>query len=520
MVAALVEAEAPAQPGCRVLVVEDSPDHRELMTRVLERAGITVQAAGTGEEALPQLRQVDLVLIDQRLPAMSGTELMELIGAMDDGPGVLLVSGDGSRDLIVEALRGGAIDYIAKDPGFLDRLPAAVERAYRQHDLTRQTRELQRLALLIHEPTVRQDAVQEIVTAAARLLRADAGLLALAQDRQWVPQASYGDAVALADHLPEPSAGAPATQQIAAGILRVGLAREGAEPPGVMLLARRRNPTYLAGELALVRTFAAFASSALRNIGRHELEQALIDELQHTIRARHDFLASVSHELRTPLTAIVGYTQTMLLGRHVLSGQVDDRELLQRVERNAQELRRLIDQLLDAAALERGVPLATTIESVELDTVVGDVLDDLSPRLGMRPVHLDGVEQTVLADPQLLYRVLSNLITNAAKYSPPDTAIGIRARLDLHGRPPTVRVEIRDEGVGLDEVDARRIFEPFWRAGHAVAEAVRGVGLGLALVREYVDAMQGEVGVDSTPGSHSTFWFTLPPGHPRLDHQR
>lgn len=120
-----------------------------------------------------------------------------------------------------------------------------------------------------------------------------------------------------------------------------------------------------------------------------------------------------------------------------------------------------------------------------------------------RPLMVDGDNIPVLADPALVRRVLTNLLSNAAKYSDDGTAITVR--MSMQG--DSARVEVQDRGAGLDESDRRRVFDPFWRAGAARS---RGTGLGLALVKEYVQLMGGTVGVDSTLGEGSTFYFSLP----------
>jgi signal transduction histidine kinase len=112
----------------------------------------------------------------------------------------------------------------------------------------------------------------------------------------------------------------------------------------------------------------------------------------------------------------------------------------------------------------------------------------------------------VTGDASLLRRTLGNLLSNAVKYSDVGTAIEVRAR----AAGDHARVEVVDRGIGLPPWEASRVFDPFFRARSSVANAVRGSGIGLALVREYVRSMGGEVFVDSEPGAGSVFGFTLP----------
>ena len=123
-----------------------------------------------------------------------------------------------------------------------------------------------------------------------------------------------------------------------------------------------------------------------------------------------------------------------------------------------------------------------------------------------RPVEIRVPHWPVLADAVLLRRTLMNLLSNAVKYSDHGSPVLVRAAA-THG---SVRVEVIDRGVGLTDEEAARAFDPFWRAAHVATTHLRGTGLGLALVKEYVRVMGGEVHVVSKPGEGSTFLFTLP----------
>jgi signal transduction histidine kinase len=485
--------------GARVLVVEDSPDHRLLMERALSRAGYTVVSAETGEEAMSRLLDVDVVLVDQRLPRMSGMDLLEEIARIEHGPAAVVVTGAGSQELVVGAMRRGAVDYVVKDSDYLGELPAVVERAYRQHDLSRRNRELQRFALLVLEPTARADTLHEIVTSARRLLRATGVCLALRPEKRWDVAATAGEIEPEEVRADLDRGNAPK------GHLVVALPSGPDDPAGALVATRDGDLTFSAEERELAAAFAAFAASALRQVRRLELERGLIDQLQRSIQARQDFVASVSHELRTPLTAIGGYSETLLGRRGELPAELEH-DLLARIRSNASELGRLIKQLLDVAGLERGRGPAPSLSRLDLPSAVQACLDDMQFHLHDREVTCDVPPLAVLADPELFGRTLVNLVSNAAKYSPAGSPI----RVSAAAADGMVRLAVEDHGIGLDRSDAVRVFEPFWRAGYAVAEAVRGTGIGLALVREYVRSMGGEVGVDSTPGQGSTFWFTLP----------
>lgn len=489
----------------RVLVVEDDEDHQLFMSRVLEQAGAQTSVAGSGEEALPFLDDVDLVLVDNGLPRMSGIELMDHIAAMPDGPSTVVVTASASSDVIVQALRRGAVDFVSKEPGYIDLLPAVIERAYQQHDLGRRHRELQRLALLVHQPLGRHDTIHEIVTGARRLLRAHGCLLALQDaDGGWRVQEVVGPEDDLLVALRAVAATDEDDAQLP-GVLVVHLPEEPGEDRGILVAMRDSELMFVPEERSLAQTFAAYAASALRNIRRYELERGLVAELQNMIRARQDFVASVSHELRTPLTAIGGFAETLLLHEAAIENE-QRRTLLDKIRRHADELERLIDQLLDVADLERGRRFEARIQSVDLGPLVHATIEGLTPHLHGHDVVTAVDDVAVVADPELVGRALSNLLTNAVKYTRPGTQIEVTAVVE----DEVARIAVRDYGEGLDPRDAARVFEPFWRGGEAVSGAIRGTGIGLSLVREYIRSMGGDVGVESVAGRGATFWFTLP----------
>ncbi len=502
----------------RVLVVDDDPDHRALMERRLDDAGIAVTSASSGEDALASLDDVDLVLLDYRLPRMSGIDTLRRIRMHSNAPSVIMVTGMGSTDVAVEAMRAGAIDYLTKNPGYLRALPSVVERAWRQHDLARRAGELQRLALIVHSATSREEIVEEIVAGAQRLLRARVAGLALDEGHGLRLEGADGDG----DHDLDVVLGLPKDRLPLPGeltvldrsTLLVALPADLGEAYGVLILVDRASSEDLEEELELASVFAAFAGIALRNLRRRELEESLIAELTQTVEARRDFIASVSHELRTPLTSIGGYAETILGHWEVLD---DDRkrQFLTKVRTHAQELGRLVDQLIDIAGLERGQRFRAEMLPLELDVAVASAVDSLELLLVDRVVRTSVPAVTVRADDDLLRRTLVNLISNAVKFSHEGSTIRIEAQRDsAHGY---VTVRVADEGVGLSEREAAHVFDPFWRATTSVSNAVRGSGIGLALVREYVRSMQGEVAVQSAPGRGSIFSFTLrlaepPPG--------
>lgn len=493
----------PERRSISVLLVEDNPDHSHLIERRLKDGGASVRRASTGREALASLEGIDLVLLDYRLPDMSGLETLQEIRRVD-GPSVVMVTGMGSEEIAVEAMRAGAIDYVVKDPTYIRMLPEVVERAWRLHDLGRRSKQLQRLALLVNSAQDRESIFSEIVRGARTLLGAVMCALLVHENDELEVVAQDGSQPSVDPDLVERAIKVSESRitDVDGGTLLVALSRD-EEALGVLAIDSG-DRMFLGEELDLADTFASFAVLALRNLRRRELEQRLIEELQQTLELRRDFINSISHELRTPLACISGFAATILTHW----GKLDDETVhssVEKIQHHGSDLTNLVEKLLDFRFIEQG-RFASEVTPLDLKPNMESSVADLAPLLGTRPLDLDIDDLRVAADTNLLHRVISNLISNAVKATGPDDPIVIRG----HARDGVARIEVQDSGTGLSPDDASHVFDPFWRSKHAIKAAQRGSGIGLTLVREYVNTMGGDVGVESKLGSGSTFYFTLP----------
>ena len=509
-----------------VMVVDDNDDHRHLMGRRLSEAGFVVQPAASAGEALALADGVDLVLLDNRLPGASG---IEVLGALRQrGPSVIMVTGVGSETLAVEALRQGAADYVVKNPGYLAELPGVVERAWRHRDLEQRARELQRLTMLVSSAADRASTFDEIVEGARRLVRADACALFVTGSAGVTLEAFAGDerhrgttlrdaAVRVLTQSAVEVAGIAGVTGVAGvagvaaaslpvqaeGRLFVPIPSQDDTTLGVLVMVRPHAEAYPPEEVALARTFASYAGIALSNLARLELERTLVAELKQMLELRRSLVASVSHELRTPLTCIVGFTTTLLRQWSDL-GDEARLDILERIDRSGRDLSELVEQLLDFAAVEAG-RVEVRAAAIPLAPLVESVLDDLAPLLGNRSVAIDLQTPIVDADASLLRRTLANLVSNAAKYTEPGSPVTVQA----HVEDGVVRIDVIDRGPGLTPEEVAQVFNPFWRAKHSIA-GLRGTGLGLSLVQDYIRRMGGEVWVTSSPETGSTFSVTIP----------
>ena len=230
-----------------------------------------------------------------------------------------------------------------------------------------------------------------------------------------------------------------------------------------------------------------------------------VSELRHLENVRRDFVANASHELQTPLTAIRGFAET-LLANSLPPEKV--RSQIEVILRNAERLGNLIRDMLELSRIEsRRVPLqASEVDVVKLTRLV---LRDMEPRMKERSLQVS-LEQAgavpAWADRRALEQVLTNLLDNAVKYTDPGGTVSVQ----VGSSPEAVRISVRDTGIGIPAEDQARIFERFYRVDKARSRALGGTGLGLAIVKHLVQAMEGDIYVESRPGQGSTFRFSLP----------
>jgi two-component system phosphate regulon sensor histidine kinase PhoR len=230
-----------------------------------------------------------------------------------------------------------------------------------------------------------------------------------------------------------------------------------------------------------------------------------VTELQRLEQVRRDFIANASHELRTPLTSIRGFADTLLSKD---TTEEERRTYLQVILRNSQRLTNLMEDLLELSRIEsRKVPMRPT----EVDVIrTGRILvADLEPRLREARLRIE-VRATgpggAWADRRAVEQVIANLLDNAVKYTNP----GGRIELSIAGEGEVVRVSVADTGIGIPEEDRGRIFERFYRVDKARSRALGGTGLGLSIVKHLVQAMGGDIWVESQVGKGTRFTFTLP----------
>jgi two-component system phosphate regulon sensor histidine kinase PhoR len=230
-----------------------------------------------------------------------------------------------------------------------------------------------------------------------------------------------------------------------------------------------------------------------------------LTRLKQLESARQEFVANVSHELRTPLSLIKGYVETLL------DGARDNPEVatkfLQTIDRNAERLKLLIEDLLTISELESG-RVKLNLQAVPLCPVVAKVLADFKERAATKSVNLinQAPDLSVSADADRLEQVLGNLVDNAIKYGRAKGTVTVGGNAKDGG---LVEVFVQDDGPGIPPEALERVFERFYRVDKARSREQGGTGLGLAIVKHIIQSHGGRVWATSELGRGTTFYFTL-----------
>ncbi|HEX9051056.1 MAG TPA: response regulator [Anaeromyxobacter sp.] len=463
----------------RIVLVEDNDATRYAVTRILAAAGYAVTPAADGATGLRLAATIkpDLVLLDVKLPDLSGFEIVRILKQdpeTADIPVVHLSATSVTAAEQVRGLEGGADAYLTHpvDPRVLVATLNALLRARRAEARFQRVFETGLLGI------ARWDADGVVRDANDALLRLSGWT------REDVAAGSVRwDALQVAD----PAAATPAV--VGGPAERLLVTRDG-----------RRVPVLVGGAAEEGDDAIAFVLDISE---RRRAEEAL----READRRKDEFLAILSHELRNPLAPI--RNSVYLLSR-VDPGSPQAARARQVIERQSIHLTRLVDDLLDVTRISRG---KIELRPVRLDLreVVRKTADDVRSMFDQRSVELE-VELCdgplwVNADPTRISQVVGNLLHNAMKFTPPNGEVVVAAR----SAGDRAEVVVHDTGIGIDPAELEHMFEPFAQADRTLARSQGGLGLGLALVLGLVRQHGGDVTARSEGLGHGAeFRVTLP----------
>ncbi len=268
-----------------------------------------------------------------------------------------------------------------------------------------------------------------------------------------------------------------------------------------LVLVERAEPDFSGTEREALERLADHAAAAAENT-------RLFQRLRRANDAKSQFVSIVSHELKIPMTSIRGYADLLKQG---LIGPVNEKQLefLRTIMSNVDRMVALVSDLSDISRIETG-RLRIEPASVPAAETIRDVLAQMKPQFDSRrqavETDIPGSLPRLHTDPQRLMQILTNLLSNANKYTPEEGRIEIRAARE----GPMVRITVQDHGIGMTDEDQSRLFTQFFRGESAAVRDQPGWGLGLHVTKRMVEVLGGSIGVESKPGEGSSFWFTQP----------
>ncbi|MBP2029656.1 PAS domain S-box-containing protein [Methanohalophilus levihalophilus] len=246
-----------------------------------------------------------------------------------------------------------------------------------------------------------------------------------------------------------------------------------------------------------------------RKNAEHALLQSKI-AAEEANRTKSEFLANMSHELRTPLNSIIGFSEALLLHR---TGELSDKQVryAKNISISGQHLLELINEILDLSKIEAG-NMEFGPENISLPEVLDEVQLLMEPIAHKKSIHLrfsiEFINMEIFAEKIKVKEILYNLLSNAIKFTPENGKVRVNARKVRD----KVQISVSDNGIGIPEEEQKRIFEPFKQVDSFFSREYEGTGLGLALVKQYVEMHHGTIWLESEVGKGSTFTFTIPLG--------
>jgi len=523
----------------RILVADDEPDVLEVALRALAQAGYQVTGVPNGAAAVEEARRqpYDMLVADVKMPGMNGLRAYRLVKEFSPDTIGLIITGYGTMEMAIEAVRLGVNAFILKPFG-PDELCAAVARALEARRLARENARLRAL-LPVHELTRALLATTDLSHLVAQVVALAAHATGAACCSLLLVDAEMQELVLAAVHGAEKPLSPPRLKMgegIAGWVARSGepLALRGALPLdarfarfadgasavclplmaggkaiGVMSLVKSgQEQPFTEADSELLSILAGGAAVAIENARLFTDLQQAYQRLADLDHRKSEFISLAAHELRSPLATLLTYAT-------LIESEVSDaaQAHLRTMREAAERLRILVDDLLSLRNLDLG-QVTFRPRPVDLGPAVQEAVASLAhlAQAKEQAVVIDlPASLQALADPEKLQIVLLNLLSNAIKFTPCQGRITIRALPE----GSEVVLSVRDTGIGIPETERERIFERFYQVADSLRREQGGLGLGLCIAKGMVELQGGRIWVESQVGRGSTFSFTLPRWQPQ-----
>lgn len=302
----------------------------------------------------------------------------------------------------------------------------------------------------------------------------------------------------------------PPDRLLTGDTLVLALERGGRSVAQLRLVAGR---TLDATELQSLRAITELVTAAVANASLYASQQEALRRLRDLDALKTGFLGTASHELRTPVTAISGFA-TLLTDSWDRFDDEQRRHFVERIGANARSLGAVVQDLLDFSLLDRGT-IVLSLAEIQLSEAARDVVDRLAPIFTAHEIELETLPcPSISADSNGIERVISNLLTNAVKFSPPGTTVTVWVGPSADERY-AAELSVSDQGPGIPADERPHVFTRFYRGSGEEVLRTRGVGIGLSVVAEIVGLLGGAVDVSEAPGGGARFTLRFPAAEER-----
>ncbi len=563
---ALPSSELPVLSQQTILLVDDNADMRSYLSHLLSDY-YHVVAAEDGVSALSMVRahQPDLIVSDIMMPQLDGIQLLRILRSDSETQSipVLLLSARAGEEAAVEGLNAQADDYLVKPFSareLLARIKTRLEMTHIRTEIAAQAKQhakhLQQLAeaaLAINTLRPIEETLSLITVRAREIIGTHQAISIMPDEEHSIPitLASFSEDYiewhentadfdgsqllnALHDHsmLQADAVNQPLSLQLTADMfethplaeiirkswrnlpgihdmLIVPLQIRNQQRNGYLLLANKITGLLNEEDEAILVQLAQMASIAIENI-------RLYEEAKAAITGRDHLLSIVSHDLKNPLGAIKGYTQFLRfrLAREG-SQQSCSSELLttslERIDSTTARMTKQVNELLDIAHLQLGQPLELSSQETDFVALVQQIVAEqqqLTTRHTLRVTAQDA-SLPMMLDAMRIERAITNVLSNAIKYSPQGQWIDITLGQCMQDQQKYAQLSIHDYGIGIPASEQSHIFEQFWRGSNVIG-TIQGSGIGLASTYQIVKQHGGAITVESQQGEGTTFTIYLP----------
>jgi signal transduction histidine kinase len=531
----------------RVLLVEDNEDDALLIRESLSETILEIKRAERLSTALEQLAEgkFDAILLDLSLPDAQGLNTIGRVLSQAPGIPIVVLTGLDDEEAAVKAVEQGAQDYLIKgqvDGHLLARsLRYAIQRHRAEERLKERNRELlvlkkisETILAFLDLPSVTESILEEAMLSGSfdlgnvRLLDRSGETLEIAANRGYRDpqnalghrrlsrtmesrQSYFGERIfnesCIEEHVQDSGRFRTLKKEGVESFINVPVRANG-EMLGIIQLASRAPRQFRPEEVNLLETIGNQMGVALQKAQLYEETRRQAVELERANKMQADFSAMIAHDLRSPLVNILGVAEVMIAG---MFGSVteEQKKWLLRLQANSRSLVDLVSDFLDVSKLESGY-VDINREAVNLSAMIEKSIENFRVVALDKKISIKGTVDRALpsihADPRRLDQVLSNLISNAIKFTGEGGEVEVLAAADA----TMVNVAVRDNGEGIRADEVGQIFQKYRQGGNVNHSSHKGTGLGLVICKMIVEAHGGCIRVESEPGKGSTFFVSLP----------